>query len=76
MFDDIGQGYDVMVANDHKIGVTLGRHTNDLMTSFYVNSPSPFMVECGWGGLEIDPSNWRPVELTDGASLWVMTVRG
>ena len=70
MFDDIGQGYDVIVANNHKIGVTLGRHTNDLMTSFYVNSPSPFMVECGWGGLEIDPSNWRPVELTDGASLW------
>ena len=70
MFDDVGQGYDVMVANDHKIGVTLGRHTNDLMTSFYVNTPSPFMVECGWGGLEIDPSDWQPVELTDGASLW------
>lgn len=70
MFDDVGQGYDVMLANGHKIGVTLGRHTNDLMTSFYINTPSPFMVECGWGGLEIDPSNWQPIELTDGPSLW------
>ena len=70
MFDDVGQGYDVMIANDHKIGVTLGRHTNDLMTSFYVNTPSPFMVECGWGGLEIDPLEWQPVELIDGPSLW------
>jgi 2,3-dihydroxybiphenyl 1,2-dioxygenase len=70
MFDDVGQGYDVMVDHDHKIGVTLGRHTNDFMTSFYVNTPSDFMVECGWGGREIDPANWQSVELTDGASLW------
>jgi 2,3-dihydroxybiphenyl 1,2-dioxygenase len=70
MFDDIGQGYDVLVDHDHKIGVTLGRHTNDFMTSFYVNTPSAFMVECGWGGREIDPANWQSVELTDGASLW------
>ena len=70
MLDDVGQGYDVMIDHDHKIGVTLGRHTNDFMTSFYVNSPSPFMVECGWGGREIDPATWKSVELTDGASLW------
>lgn len=70
MFDDVGQGYDVMVDHEHKIGVTLGRHTNDFMTSFYVNSPSAFMVECGWGGRQIDPVNWQSVELIDGASLW------
>lgn len=70
MFDDVGQGLDVMKANDHTIGVTLGRHTNDFMTSFYVQTPSPFLVECGWGGLEIDPLNWQPVELTSGPSLW------
>ena len=25
------------------------------MTSFYAKTPSAFMVECGWGGREIDP---------------------
>ena len=25
------------------------------MTSFYARTPSSFMVECGWGGREIDP---------------------
>jgi 2,3-dihydroxybiphenyl 1,2-dioxygenase len=70
MLDDVGQGYDVMVDQEQKIGVTLGRHTNDFMTSFYVHTPSPFMVECGWGGREIEPASWESIELTDGASLW------
>ena len=42
-----------------RVGVTLGRHTNDFMTSFYCKSPSSFMIECGWGGREIDPANWQ-----------------
>ena len=70
MLDDVGQGYDVVQSNDYKIGVTLGRHTNDRMTSFYVHTPSPFMIEVGWGGLEIDPDLWQAVELKDGPSLW------
>lgn len=70
MLDDVGQGYDVANANGHQIGVTLGRHTNDHMTSFYVQSPSPFLVECGWGGLTIDPANWKACELECGPSLW------
>ena len=52
------------------VSVTLGRHTNDFMTSFYCKTPSSFMIECGWGGREIDPSTWRPVEMRDGPSLW------
>jgi hypothetical protein len=28
------------------------------------------MIECGWGGRDIDPATWKPVELTDGPSLW------
>ena len=28
------------------------------------------MIECGWGGREIDPGNWQPVEMFDGPSLW------
>ena len=68
--DDVGQSYDVALSETDRIGVTLGRHTNDLMTSFYAKTPSSFMVECGWGGREIEPSSWQPFELQDGPSLW------
>ncbi len=49
---------------------TLGRHTNDHMTSFYANTPSGFFVEYGWGGRVIDPGSWAPHETYDGPSLW------
>jgi len=68
--DDVGQSYDVALTEPDRVGVTLGRHTNDLMTSFYARSPSSFMVECGWGGREVDPATWQPFELKDGPSLW------
>lgn len=68
--DDVGQSYDVALSEPERVSVTLGRHTNDFMTSFYARTPSSFMVECGWGGREIDPSTWRPSELMDGPSLW------
>ena len=67
--DDVGQSYDVAL-NQDRVNVTLGRHTNDLMTSFYAKTPSSFMVECGWGGREIDRASWRPFEMQDGPSLW------
>ena len=40
------------------------------MTSFYANTPSGFFVEYGWGGRSIEPSQWKPVEMTCGPSLW------
>jgi 2,3-dihydroxybiphenyl 1,2-dioxygenase len=68
--DDVGQCYDIALTEPDRVGVTLGRHTNDFMTSFYARTPSSFMVECGWGGREIEPSTWQPVEMHDGPSLW------
>src|SRR6478672_2352459 len=68
--DDVGQSYDVALSEPERVSVTLGRHTNDFMTSFYARTPSSFMVECGWGGREIDPATWRPSELMAGPSLW------
>src|SRR3954470_20634723 len=59
--DDVGQAYDIAMCEEGRVGVTLGRHTNDFMTSFYCKSPSSFMIECGWGGREIDPQNWQAV---------------
>lgn len=68
--DDVGQGYDLALERPHGLGQTLGRHTNDFMTSFYANSPSGFMVEVGWGGRVIEPRGWQAIEMTDGPSLW------
>ena len=68
--DDVGQSYDIASSELDRVSVTFGRHTNDLMTSFYAKTPSSFMVECGWGGREIDPATWRPLEMHDGPSLW------
>ncbi len=68
--DDVGQGYDLALADEGRIGVTLGRHINDEMTSFYAHSPSGFMVEYGWGGRVIDVENWRPEEVPFGPSMW------
>src|SRR6204780_5529436 len=49
-FDDVGQGYDLALGEEGRVGVTLGRHTSDLITSFYSWTPSAFMVESGWCG--------------------------
>lgn len=68
--DDVGQGYDLAHLEDGRIAYTLGRHTNDYMTSYYANSPSGFFVESGWGGRVIDPTTWEPHETTDGPSFW------
>ena len=68
--DDVGQGYDLAQLEDGRVAYTLGRHTNDHMTSFYTHSPSGFFVEYGWAGLVIDPATWQPHETHDGPSLW------
>lgn len=68
--DDVGQGYDLALKNPQSIAYTLGRHTNDHMTSFYATSPSGFFVESGWGGRIIDPDNWQAHETFDGPSFW------
>jgi len=67
--DDVGQAYDIALAEE-RVNVTLGRHTNDFMTSFYAKTPSAFLVECGWGGREVDVATWQPVEMHHGPSLW------
>ena len=68
--DDVGQCYDLALGEEGRIGVTLGRHINDEVTSFYSNTPSGFMVEYGWGGRVIDVDNWQPEEVTWGPSMW------
>ncbi|MSP04283.1 MAG: biphenyl 2,3-dioxygenase [Acetobacteraceae bacterium] len=68
--DDVGQGYDLALGQEGRVMTTLGRHPNDLVTSFYAKSPSGFMVEYGWGGREVDDATWQVTEVTVGPSLW------
>ncbi len=67
--DDVGQAYDIALCEEDRVAVTMGRHVNDFMTSFYARTPSPLMIEYGWGGRDI-AADWQPCQLLDGASLW------
>ncbi len=69
-FDDVGQGYDLAMAEEGRLATTLGRHTSDFLTSFYSWTPSDFMVEYGWGGRRIDPATWQAFERKEGPSMW------
>ena len=69
-FDDVGQGYDIALGEKDKVVATLGRHPNDLMTSFYMHTPSDILIEYGWGGREVDDATWQPQEMTSVASFW------
>jgi 2,3-dihydroxybiphenyl 1,2-dioxygenase len=68
--DDVGQGYDIACSQTDQVKVSLGRHNNDYMTSFYAQTPSNFLVEYGWGGREVDVATWQPVEMSTLASFW------
>jgi 2,3-dihydroxybiphenyl 1,2-dioxygenase len=68
--DDVGQAYDLAQLQPGRVAATLGRHSNDHMTSFYIRTPSRFLIEYGWGGRDIDPDTWRSSELLHGPSLW------
>jgi 2,3-dihydroxybiphenyl 1,2-dioxygenase len=66
--DDVGHGYDVV--RDRGIPVMLepGKHSNDHMQSFYLQTPSGFWMEYGFGGREIG-SDWE-VKSYDQPMLW------
>lgn len=56
--DDVGRAYDIVQQRKVPLVMTLGRHSNDHMTSFYFKTPSGFAIEYGWGGLLIDDETW------------------
>ena len=68
--DDVGQGYDLAQLDAGRIAYTLGRHTNDYMTSFYSHTPSGFFIESGFGGRLIDMATWQAEETFCGPSFW------
>lgn len=58
--DDVGYALDRCLANGVHVSATLGRHSNDLMLSFYAHTPGGFDIEFGCGGLQPDWSSWVP----------------
>ncbi|MHA3116594.1 biphenyl-2,3-diol 1,2-dioxygenase [Acinetobacter sp. ANC 4635] len=65
--DDVGLANDKFDA-DRTVVMTLGRHTNDHMISFYGATPSGFAVEYGWGAREVT-HHWSVVRY-DSISIW------
>jgi 2,3-dihydroxybiphenyl 1,2-dioxygenase len=67
--DDVGRAlYRCLDAGMH-ISLTLGRHSNDDMLSFYPMTPSGFDLEYGWGGLVVEDETWH-VLTHDKNSAW------
>ena len=53
---------DRAVANNVHISSTLGKHMNDKMVSFYMQTPAGFMLEFGYDGIQPD---WDTFETTN-----------
>jgi 3,4-dihydroxy-9,10-secoandrosta-1,3,5(10)-triene-9,17-dione 4,5-dioxygenase len=67
--DDVGRALDRCVRRKATVSSTLGRHANDLMVSFYVQTPGGFDIEYGTDGRRVDDSTWVAREST-AVSLW------
>ena len=66
--DSVGITFNLVEEKGIRTG-KLGRHTNDHMFSFYMETPSGFNVEYGWGGREVDDDHWE-VQHYKEASIW------
>jgi 3,4-dihydroxy-9,10-secoandrosta-1,3,5(10)-triene-9,17-dione 4,5-dioxygenase len=66
---EVGRAIDRMRAHQVLQSATLGQHTNDRMTSFYMRTPSNFDIEYGYGGAVLDWNEHIVHEFTR-VSLW------
>jgi len=67
--DDLGTAMDLCEQHGVPMLETLGKHPNDLMVSFYLETPSKFGIEYGFGGRDIDDATWE-VRRYDKRDLW------
>ncbi len=67
--DDVGRTYDLCLSKGIEISRSIGRHSNDQMVSFYMESPSGFGIEYGWGGRRVDDATWVVQQISTG-SFW------
>jgi 3,4-dihydroxy-9,10-secoandrosta-1,3,5(10)-triene-9,17-dione 4,5-dioxygenase len=62
--DDVGYALDRVANSGTQLALSLGRHVNDNMLSFYMVSPSGFLIEYGTAGSVIDWSRHNVFEST------------
>ncbi len=62
--DAVGHALDRAEVRGIPITATLGKHTNDRMTSFYMTTPSGFDIEYGWDGRTVDDADWSVTHYT------------
>jgi len=68
--DDVGMGNELALRQGRKVTMSLGKHTNDEVVSFYTMTPSGFELEYGCGGRTIEnEEDWQVVEYDD-ISFW------
>jgi 2,3-dihydroxybiphenyl 1,2-dioxygenase len=67
--DDLGTAQDLCEQHGVTMTETLGKHPNDLMVSFYLDTPSGFQIEYGFGGRDIDEDTWE-VRSYEKRDLW------
>ena len=67
--EDVGRAYDRMRRAGVPQSASLGKHVNDEMTSFYMQTPGGFDLEFGCDGLVIDPATWETTAHTE-ISVW------
>lgn len=67
--DDVGAAYDEVMSRGIPLSMTLGRHVNDRMVSFYVRTPAGFDIEYGWGAVTVDDEIWTVAQY-DKPSVW------
>ena len=56
--DEVGFALDRADRTNTRITRTLGRHSNDKMVSFYVETPSGFELEYGYDAIQVEPRTW------------------
>ena len=67
--DDVGRALDLCESEGFPIVTTLGRHSNDHMVSFYLETPSGFHLEYGCLGRSIDDETWA-VHVNESGDTW------
>lgn len=67
--DDVGYAFDRAEELGNVVTTTIGKHTNDRMTSFYLKCPSGFEIEYGWDGRTVNDADWTIGHYT-AASSW------
>jgi 2,3-dihydroxyethylbenzene 1,2-dioxygenase len=48
--DDVFMTHELVEASQYPVAISLGKHANDHMFSFYFRTPSNWLIEIGYGG--------------------------